>query len=305
MSGVTGRFAPTPSGRLHLGNLLCALLAYLSARSQGGRFLLRIEDLDAPRCPRRLAQQCIADLQFLGFDWDEPPLFQSERTAVYQQVFDRLTGMGLIYPCFCTRAQLHAAAAPNLGDRESVYSRACLRLTPEEIEARMRTRRPAMRLLVPDEDVSFVDGHYGAITENLARDSGDPILRRSDGLFGYQLAVVIDDALSGVTEIVRGRDILPSTARQIYLQRTLGFETPVYRHIPLLLDDQGRRLAKRDGDLDLTALSRRYSPEQILGMLAFSAGVIGENRPAALAELVRAFDWKNVKTEDICLRMQA
>ena len=164
MSGVTGRFAPTPSGRLHLGNLLCALLAYLSARSQGGRFLLRIEDLDAPRCPRRLAQQCMADLEFLGLDWDEPPLFQSERTAVYQRYFDQLTEMGLIYPCFCSRAQLHAAAAPNLGDRESVYNRACLRLTPEEIAQRMRTRRPAMRLRMPDAELSFVDGQYGAIT---------------------------------------------------------------------------------------------------------------------------------------------
>ena len=212
--------------------------------------------------------------------------------------------MGLIYPCFCSRAQLHAAAAPNLGDRESVYNRACLRLTPEEIAQRMRTRRPAMRLRMPDAELSFVDGQYGAITENLARDSGDPILRRSDGLFGYQLAVVVDDALSGVTEVVRGRDILPSTARQIHLQRTLGFDTPAYRHIPLLMDAQGRRLAKRDGDLDLTTLSRRYSPEQLLGMLAFSAGVIPENRPAALPELVRVFDWRNVKTGDIRLRMQ-
>ena len=304
MSGITGRFAPTPSGRLHLGNLLCALLAYLSARSQGGRFLLRIEDLDAPRCPKRLVDQCIADLQFLGFDWDEPPLIQSARTEVYQRCFERLDAMGLVYPCFCTRAQLHAAAAPNLGDRESVYNRACLRLTPEEIAERLRTRRPAMRLRVPDEDVSFTDGHYGVICENLARDSGDPIIRRSDGLFGYQLAVVVDDALSGVTEVVRGRDILPSTPRQIFLLRALGFGQPVYRHIPLLMDAQGRRLAKRDGDLDLTALSRRYTPSQILGMLAFSAGVLDENRPAALPELLRLFDWKNVKTEDIRLQLQ-
>ena len=121
---VVGRFAPTPSGRLHLGNLLCCLLAYLSCRSQGGKFLLRIEDLDAPRCPKRLADQCVSDLRFLGFDWDEPPLYQSERTDIYRQAFDRLCALGLIYPCFCTRAQLHAAQAPNLGDREPVYNRA-------------------------------------------------------------------------------------------------------------------------------------------------------------------------------------
>ena len=298
---VVGRFAPTPSGRLHLGNLLCCLLAYLSCRSQGGKFLLRIEDLDAPRCPKRLADQCLSDLRFLGFDWDEPPLYQSERTEIYQQAFDRLQAMNLLYPCFCTRAQLHAAQAPNLGDREPVYNRACAALTPEEIAERAKTRTPAMRLRVPDEDVSFVDGHFGPVCENLERDCGDVILRRSDGLFAYQLAVVVDDALSGVTEIVRGRDILSATPRQIYLQHLLGFDTPAYCHIPLLMDSRGRRLAKRDRDLDLTALSKVMTPEQILGMLAFSAGVIPENRPAGLAELTRVFDWKNVKKDDIWL----
>ena len=209
--------------------------------------------------------------------------------------------MGLIYPCFCTRAQLHAAQAPNLGDREPVYNRACAALTPGEIAERAKTRTPAMRLRVPDEDVSFVDGHFGPVCENLERDCGDVILRRSDGLFAYQLAVVVDDALSGVTEIVRGRDILSATPRQIYLQRLLGYATPAYRHIPLLMDSQGRRLAKRDKDLDLTALSKVMTPEQILGMLAFSAGVIPENRPAGLTELTKLFDWKNVKKDDIWL----
>ena len=298
---VVGRFAPTPSGRLHLGNLLCCLLAYLSCRSQGGKFLLRIEDLDAPRCPKRLADQCVSDLRFLGFDWDEPPLYQSERTDIYRQAFDRLCALGLIYPCFCTRAQLHAAQAPNLGDREPVYNRACAALTPREIAERAKTRTPAMRLRVPDEDVSFVDGHFGPVCENLERDCGDVILRRSDGLFAYQLAVVVDDALSGVTEIVRGRDILSATPRQIYLQGLLGYDTPAYRHIPLLMDSHGRRLAKRDKDLDLTALSKVMTPEQILGMLAFSAGVIPENRPAGLTELTKLFDWKNVKKDDIWL----
>lgn len=298
---MVGRFAPTPSGRLHLGNLLCCLLAYLSCRSQGGRFLLRIEDLDAPRCPRHLAAQCMEDLRFLGFSWDEPPLFQSERTAVYAEAFDRLAALGLLYPCFCTRAQLHAAQAPNLGDREPVYNRACAALTPEEIAERRKTRTPAMRLRVPDRTVAFTDRHFGPVCENLARDCGDVILRRSDGLFAYQLAVVVDDALSGVTEVVRGRDILSSTPRQIYLQELLGYETPAYCHIPLLMDSQGRRLAKRDKGLDLTALARRMTPEQILGMLAFSAGVILENRPAGLEELTRVFDWENVKREDIRL----
>ena len=304
MSGsapVTGRFAPTPSGRLHLGNLLCCLLAYLSARSKGGRFLLRIEDLDVPRCPKRLSDQCIEDLRFLGFDWDEAPLYQSERTEIYRRYLEELRALGLVYPCFCTRAQLHAAIAPNLGDREPVYSRACAALTEEEIALCQRTRSPAIRMRVPDEAFAFEDGHFGPVCENLARDCGDYIIRRSDGLFGYQLAVVIDDALSGVSEIVRGRDILFSTPRQIHLQKTLGFEPPAYYHIPLLMDSQGRRLAKRDKDLDLTALSRHMTPEQILGMLAFSAGIIPENRPASLDELTRVFCWENVKREDILL----
>jgi len=301
MSPVVGRFAPTPSGRLHLGNLLCCLIAYLSARSQGGRFLLRIEDLDVPRCPKKLSDQCIEDLRFLGFDWDEAPLYQSRRTEIYQQYFDALSRMGLVYPCFCTRAQLHAAIAPNLGDHEPVYSRACANLTKEEITERKKTRSPAMRMRVPDAIISFEDGHFGPISENLEQGSGDYIIRRSDGLFGYQLAVVVDDALSGVNEIVRGRDILFSTPRQIHLQKTLGFDPPRYAHIPLLMDAHGRRLAKRDKDLDLTALSQAMSPEQILGMLAYSAGIIPENRPAGLDELTKAFDWKNVKHDDIRL----
>ncbi len=298
---IVGRFAPTPSGRLHLGNILCMLLAYLSARRAGGRFLLRIEDVDVPRCPKRLSDQCIEDLRFLGFDWDEAPLYQSARTALYQQAFDRLTELGLVYPCFCTRAQLHAAQAPNLGDREPVYSGACAHLSVSEVAEREKTRRPAMRLRMPDREISFVDGHCGAYGENLARDAGDVIIRRSDGLFGYQLAVVVDDALSGVNQIVRGRDILTSTPRQIYLQQILGYETPAYYHIPLLTDHQGRRLAKRDKDLDLTALSKAMSPQQILGMLAFSAGILPENRPATLEALIDVFDWNNVKTDDIRL----
>jgi len=298
---VTGRFAPTPSGRLHLGNILCCLLAYLSARSKGGRFLLRIEDVDIPRCPKRLADQCIGDLAWLGFTWDEPPLFQSQRGEIYQKYFDRLTDMGLTYPCFCTRAQLHAAQAPNLGDHEPVYAGTCACLTAEEIAEREKTRRPAMRMRVPDREVTAHDGHYGAFTENLARDCGDYIIRRSDGLWGYQLACVVDDALSGVTEVVRGRDILFSTPRQMELLETLGFPAPDYYHIPLLTDSQGRRLAKRDKDLDLTALSKVMSPEAILGMLAASAGIIPENRPMSLEELVKVFDWANVKREDLRL----
>ena len=300
-SPPTGRFAPTPSGRLHLGNILCAMLAYLSARSQGGRFLLRIEDVDVPRCPRRLAQQAIDDLRWLGFTWDEEPLYQSDRTDIYRAALERLTADGHIYPCFCTRAQLMSLAAPNLGDTQVVYNRACAALTPEEAAERAKTRAPAMRLRVPEEEIAFTDGLFGEQRENLARDCGDFILRRSDGLYGYQLAVVVDDALSGVTEVVRGRDILSATPRQIYLQRLLGCPQPEYVHIPLLTDSQGRRLAKRDKDLDLTALGQRYAPEDILGWLACSAGLLPEVRPATLESLIPVFDWAKVKRDDLRL----
>ena len=298
---VTGRFAPTPSGRLHLGNVLCAMLAYLSARSAGGRFLLRIEDLDVPRCPRHLARQAIDDLTWLGFRWDEPPLYQSERAEIYERALRHLERQGLVYPCFCTRAQLHASVAPNLGDTQVVYAGTCANLPPEEVARLSRLRAPAMRLRVPDEDVAFTDALCGPQRENLARDCGDFILRRSDGLFGYQLAVVVDDALSGVNQVVRGRDILSATPRQIYLQRLLGYPQPEYLHIPLLTDEQGRRLAKRDRDLDLTALAARFTPEDILGMLAYSTGLQAEPRPAALEELVPRFDRAKLRRDDLRL----
>lgn len=301
MQTPTGRFAPTPSGKLHLGNLLCAMLAYLSARAQGGRFLLRIEDVDVPRCPRSLAQQAIDDLTWLGFTWDEAPLYQSDRSEIYRDALARLTDAGHTYPCFCTRVQLMSLAAPNLGDTQVIYPGTCAHLSAAEAAARALVRSPAIRLRVPEEDVSFADGLYGRQTENLARDCGDFVLQRSDGLYGYQLAVVVDDALSGVTEVVRGRDILSATPRQIYLQRLLGYDTPAYVHIPLLTDAQGRRLAKRDKDLDLSALAKRFTPADICGMLAYSAGLLEENRPITLEGLISLFDWSKIRREDIRL----
>ena len=228
-------------------------------------------------------------------------VYQSDRSDIYRDAIDRLTKEGHTYPCFCTRAQLMSLAAPNLGDTQVIYQRTCANLTEEEAAEKAKTRAPAIRLRVPDEDVTFTDGLFGLQQENLARDCGDFILRRSDGLYGYQLAVVVDDALQGVTEVVRGRDILSATPRQLYLQRLLGYDAPEYVHIPLLMDAQGRRLAKRDKDLDLAALSRRFSPEEILGFLAFSAGILPEIRPASLEDLLPIFDWKLVKKDDLRL----
>lgn len=301
MPPIIGRFAPTPSGKLHLGNILCAMLAYLSARHEGGKFLLRIEDLDLPRCPAVLSNQVIADLQWLGFTWDEAPLWQSLRSDVYQQALDQLTDAGLTYPCFCTRAQLHASAAPNLGDTQFVYAGTCRSLSPAERAALYAIRKPALRLHVPDETITFTDGLFGVTSEHLANDCGDFILKRSDGLFGYQLAVVVDDAACGVNQVVRGRDILSATPRQLSLQRALGLSQPAYIHIPLLMDSDGRRLAKRDHDLDLSQLARSFNPNELLGMLAFTAGLLDEPEPLSLEQLIPRFDWGRIPTHDLCL----
>ena len=307
---VRGRFAPSPSGRMHLGNLFCALLSYLSVKSRGGEWILRIEDLDTARCRPDYARQVEEDLRWLGLAWDEggsaggpdAPYFQSERTALYEAALARLRGMGLVYPCFCTRAQLHAASAPHREDGLTVYPGTCRGLTPEEIARREAAgRRGALRLRVPEETVTFTDGHLGEVTEYLPTDCGDFLLRRSDGLFAYQLAVVVDDAAMGVTEVVRGADLLSSTPRQLLLYELLGWEAPEFYHFPLLLSLDGRRLSKRDGDLGLGALRERYTPEEIIGKLAYLAGQNpggGPRTPEALAE---DFHWDAVPRRDIPL----
>ena len=241
----TGRFAPSPSGRMHLGNLWSCLLAWLAARSQGGRMVLRLEDLDPDRCTQDWCSQVMRDLEWLGLDWDNEPVYQSRRTDIYRTAFARLEERGLVYPCYCTRAERLAASAPHRSDGVVIYDGRCRRLSSQEREELSRTRRPAWRVEVPEETVSFVDRIQGPFSQNLAHECGDFILRRSDGVYAYQLAVVVDDALMGVTQVVRGRDLLDSTPRQIWLARALGAqEVPQYGHIPLLLASDGRRLSK-------------------------------------------------------------
>ena len=298
--GCVGRFAPTPSGRMHLGNAMCALIAYLSAKSRGGKFLLRIEDLDAERCPRRFAEDIMRDLERLGIAWEGEVLFQSERAEVYREYFDRLRTSVRVYPCFCSRAALHAAEAPHLSDGSVVYPGACRFLSAEEVSEREKRRLPAWRIQVPAEEkaeIRYPDGLRGICTQNLSRECGDFVLRRADGVFAYQLAVVVDDALSGVTEVVRGEDLRSSAARQVWLYRLLGFEPPVFYHIPLLTDRLGRRLAKREGD-SLSDALETYSPRQIVGALAFAAGIIGELVPVSPEELIKIFDWKKIGAEN-------
>ena len=304
---TVGRFAPSPSGRIHLGNISCCLLAWLSARQRGGRIVLRIEDLDTARCPRRYAEQTIEDLRWLGLDWDEGyqaggphgPYVQSERTGRYAEAFRSLEAQGLLYPCFCTRAQRLAASAPHRSDGQAVYGGKCRGLTREERLALSQTRRPAWRVRVPPVTVAFRDGLQGDQAENLAQACGDFIVRRSDGVYAYQLAVVCDDGDMGITQVVRGRDLLDSTPRQLYLYRTLGLTPPEFYHVPLLLAPDGRRLSKRDGDLDMGALRRRYPPEEVLGYTAYLAGVLDRPEPVSAWELVPSFSWDKVPREDI------
>ena len=306
---TVGRYAPSPSGRMHLGNLCCCLLAWLSAKHQGGRVVLRIEDLDAMRCPRSFADLLEADLAWLGLSADEGgsaggpagPYYQSERADLYRYYYDRLAGMGLVYPCFCTRSQLHAASAPHRSDGQVVYPGTCRGLTPEQVAEKSRIRPPAWRVMVPDEEITFTDGHLGRYTENLAADCGDFIVRRADGGFAYQLAVVVDDALMGVTQVVRGADLLSSTPRQLWLYRTLGLPAPEFYHLPLLLAPDGRRLSKRDGDQSLEHLQAKYTPEQIIGKLAWICGLTDTPVPRSPAELVDGFSWEKVPKTDICL----
>ena len=305
----TGRFAPSPSGRMHLGNAFSCLLAWLSARSAGGRIILRHEDLDPARCRREYADIIEEDLRWLGLDWDEggsrggENYYQSSRRELYRQVLDALDEKGLIYPCFCTRADLHAASAPHASDGTPVYSGACRGLSPEQRRERAKTRPPALRARVPDRALSFTDGLQGPYTVDMARDCGDPILRRSDGIHAYQLAVVVDDALMGVNQVVRGRDLLSSTPWQLWLQEELGFSHPAYYHVPLLLSGDGKRLSKRDGDMDLGAIrASGLSPERVIGRLAFAAGLIDREEPVTAAELLPLFGWAKLQKEDIIVK---
>lgn len=308
MSEATGRFAPTPSGRMHLGNLFCALSAWLSIRKQNGRFILRIEDLDPMRCSVEYSRLIEEDMLWLGLDWDEggladkgphAPYSQSKRTEIYEQMLDKLRQKAVIYPCFCSRAELHAANAPHLSDGRVVYSGRCRSLSEQERSALLKKRGGALRVTVPDETISFFDLCQGQYSENLAAECGDFIIRRSDGVFAYQLAVVVDDALMGVTEVVRGRDLLDSAPRQIFLHRALGFEPPVFAHHPLILADDGRRLSKRDLDTDMGFLRKRFTPEQLLGQLGFAAGLIDRAEPLSSRELLSCFSWDKMAKNDI------
>ena len=301
MSGkpVVGRFAPTPSGRMHLGNVFAALIAWASVRSRDGEMVLRMEDLDTQRTSGEFARVLREDLNWLGLTYDRETPAQSLRSGTYDQYFEQLRQMGLLYPCFCTRSQLHSVNAPHLSDGTYVYTGTCRNLTEEQRAA--FDRKPAWRVMVPDkvwEVEDKVQGHYAL---NLATDCGDMVVRRADGVYVYQLAVTVDDGEAGVTEVVRGMDLLSSAPRQMYLQELFGFPHPEYGHVPMLLAPDGRRLSKRDRDLDLGELRRRVTPEKLIGTLAYAAGLIDQNTALSARELAKEFSWSRLKGDSIFL----
>lgn len=293
---TVGRFAPSPSGRMHLGNVFTALLAWLSVRSQKGKMLLRIEDLDPDRSKREYIDALKDDLAWLGLTYDEEMPLQSTRAARYAEAFAKLP----TYPCYCTRNELHDASAPHASDGKLIYGGTCRDLTEAERSAKHRT--PAWRVCVPDIEIAFTDGVYGVQRENLAKDCGDFIIRRSDGVYAYQLAVVCDDADGGVTEVVRGCDLLDSTPRQIWLYQALGLPVPRFYHVPLLVAPDGKRLSKREKSLDMAHLRERYTPEELIGRLAYYAGLTAAPVPVSAAELIERFSWEKIGRSPIVVR---
>lgn len=307
-----GRFAPSPSGRMHLGNAWTALLAWLDIRKQNGAMVLRMEDLDPDRSRPDYAAGLLADLRWLGLDWDEgpdvggpaAPYCQSQRSHYYQAAFDKLLQAGLVYPCFCSRAELRlAASAPHAGDTEVPYSGRCAALTELAVtKLRAADRRPSYRLRVGDAAVEYSDEVYGRQKQVLRQECGDFVIRRSDGVFAYQLAVVVDDAAMGISRVLRGADLLASTPRQIYLWHLLAASPPTFIHVPLLIGRDGSRLSKRHGSLAIAALRGAGVPAQkIVGQLAAWAGLIDRPMPASPRELVSVFDLSRLPRESVCV----
>lgn len=300
---MRGRFAPSPTGQMHLGNAWTALLAWLQVRAGKGQLVLRMEDLDPDRSRTEYVEGLEKDLRWLGLDWEEGgdlggaygPYEQDKRRGLYEEALQRLRRQELIYPCYCTRAEL-AASAPHGEDGERIYQGTCA----SGVAGSKLTRKPSLRLKVPEEEIVFEDGVYGLVRQNLRQECGDFVVRRSDGVHAYQLAVVVDDALMGITHVLRGADLLASTPRQLYLYRLLGYAAPLFSHVPLLVDEKGVRLSKRHGALAVAALRERgVRAEKIIGLLAWLAGLLPTLEEAQPQELVNLFDLKKISRQDI------
>ncbi|XXF79321.1 tRNA glutamyl-Q(34) synthetase GluQRS [Myxococcaceae bacterium GXIMD 01537] len=304
---LRGRFAPSPTGRMHLGNIRSALLGWLQARAAGGRFLLRVEDLDRQRCRPQFVEDLYRDLEWLGLTWDETPLFQSARDEVYREAISKLERTGRVYPCFCTRAEIaRAASAPHgLGEEGPRYPGTCAHLPAALAAERARTRAPAYRFRAFPGEVRFVDGLQGPYAQEVSAAVGDFVVRRNDGVASYQLAVVVDDAASAITHVLRGDDLLSSTPRQLQLYSALGERAPAFFHVPLVMGEDGKRLAKREGAFALAELRERgVARERVLGLLASWSG-LGDGAPATLEELVARFRLEALPRAPVVAREEA
>ncbi|MEP7010833.1 MAG: tRNA glutamyl-Q(34) synthetase GluQRS [Acidobacteriota bacterium] len=313
MSTPRGRYAPTPSGWLHLGNARTALAAWLSIRGKGGTFVWRLEDLDGPRTVPGMAEAAEEDLRWLGLDWDEgpdpiggpyAPYIQSQRAELYEAALERLAKAGRLFPCRVSRADLaNLATAPHGRQKTPPYPAS---LRPKNLESgwfgAMRANPnpdAALRFRVDCEPVSFVDRICGPITERVDQTVGDFVLERRDGVYAYQLAVVVDDLAMGITEVVRGRDLLDSTARQVQLIEALGGSVPSYAHLPLVVNAEGEKLSKRDDALRLRTLRESgIAPEEVVGKLGASLGLLDRPEPCRAEELVPLFRWERVPGGD-------
>lgn len=307
-----GRWAPTPSGLLHVGNARTALAAWLSIRKAGGTLVFRLEDLDGPRTVPGMAEAGAEDLRWLGLDWDEGPelggpfgpYVQSQRSEHYERALERLAAAGRLFPCRVSRADLMSLATAPHGEPGLPPYPTSLRprdLEPNWFERLRRNPQPdaALRFRVHDEPAVFDDLVYGNVVERVDSTVGDFVLKRRDGVYAYQLAVVVDDAAMAVDEVVRGRDLLTSTARQIQLFEALGARPPRYAHLPLVLNPAGEKLSKRDGGLTLTALrTAGVAPERLVGYLAHSLGLLDAPLSCRPAELVEGFGWERLRRDD-------
>lgn len=306
-TSVVGRLAPSPTGAQHVGNSRTYLIAWLAARNRGGRVVLRIEDIDSPRVKPGAAESALEDLRWLGLDWDEGPIYQTERLPVYESALRVLQSKELIYPCTCSRSDVErAASAPHAEHEGPAYPGTCAYRTVVDA-ANLGDRPFAWRFRIKPESMEFVDGFRGPTEVRLREIGGDFVVWKSEGTPAYQLAVVVDDAAQQITEVIRGDDLVPSTPRQLLLYETLGLTPlgltpPRFIHVPLVVGPDGRRLAKRHGDTRLASLRQAgVRPESLIGLLAWSCGWIEEPRPISSQELIPLFRLETIPRQAFIL----
>ena len=299
---IRSRFAPSPTGRMHLGNLWIAFLNWLWTRQREGKIILRMEDIDRDRCRKEYEEGILEDLSWMGLDFDEGPegiysygpAVQSRRYDIYDSILSAMEKKGHIYPCYCSRSRIHQVlSAPHEGEARPVYDGHCRNLTPEERES--MTKNPCWRVRMEESTISFTDLFYGTITRTLKAGADDFVVRRADGLVAYQLAVSIDDGERGITHGFRGNDLLDSTPGQAWLIQKLGYQVPADGHLPLLVDTRGIRLSKRQKGITVRELRNRgLRPEDLIGLLLHLAGGLPELRPVSLEEALEDFPFEKL-----------